>query len=180
MNWVDVLVAISVLWSGLRGVQRGFAYQLLSAIAVILGVLLGLWVYAYWTSIGGRGSAMASHALRFLVSVAVGMITFGVLELAAERSGSRLNASILGPLNRMLGLLVGFGSGLIAAALVLLAIVHAPLPHAAHRAIVESWSVPRLFREAAVGTRALSRHVPGLHGLADAFGRAAHPAPPRQ
>jgi uncharacterized membrane protein required for colicin V production len=172
MNWVDVLVAVSVLWSGIRGFFRGFWTQLFVAASVVLGVLAGFWTYAFLSSIAGRGSVHTLHALRFLGAAVVGILVFGLLQFAAERSGSRVNESIFGPVNRMLGLALGVGVGILASALVLLAVVHAPLPGPAHRVVARSWSAPRLFLVGEEATRALGRRVPGAPALADAFARA--------
>ncbi len=180
MNWLDVLVAIAVLWSGLRGYQRGVWAQFFVVLAVVLGVLAALWAYAYWTGVGGRGGVFASHALRFLVSVFAGIVVFGILSLFADRSGSRLNASILGPINRAFGLFVGLIAGVVASALVLLALVHAPLPRSVRRVIATSWCAPRLFALGEEAARDLGHRVPGASSLTAAFGRAAHPAPPKR
>ena len=50
-------------------------------------------------------------------------------------------------MNRMLGLVLGLGVGILASSLVLLAVVAAPLPHRAHRVVIASWSAPRLLLE---------------------------------
>ena len=172
MNWVDVLVAVSVIWSGLRGYFRGFWTQLVIAASVVLGLLAALWCHAFLATWWGRGSGFTPLALRFLGSIVAGVLVFGLLQVLAERTGPRVNESILGPVNRAFGLALGLAGGLAACALVLLALVQPPLPRTLRHAVRVSWCAPHLFRTAAEGARALTGVVPGAGTLRGAFERA--------
>lgn len=172
MNWVDVLVAVSVIWSGLRGYFRGFWTQFVIAASVVLGLLAALWSYAYLATWWGRGSGITPLALRFLGSIVAGVLVFGLLQVLAERTGPRVNESILGPVNRAFGLALGLLGGLVACALVLLALVLPPLPRPLRHAVRVSWCAPRLFALGERGARALTGVVPGAAVLGGAFERA--------
>jgi len=174
VNWVDLLVAVSVIWSGLRGYFRGFWTQFVIATSVVLGLLAALWSHAFLATVWGRGSGVTPLALRFLGSIVVGVFVFGLLQVFAERTGPRVNESFLGPVNRACGLAVGLLGGILASSLVLLVLVLAPLPRPLHRAVRVSWCAPRLFALGNEATRALSGKVPGAAMLASAFERAGN------
>ena len=174
MNWIDVLVAVSVIWSGLRGYFRGFWTQFVIAASVVLGLLAALWSHAFLATVWGRGSGFTPLALRFLGSVVIGVLVFGLLQVLAERTGPRVNESFLGPVNRACGLAVGLLGGIAASSLVLLVLVLAPLPRTLRHAVRVSWCAPRLFALGEEGARAVSGRVPGAAALATAFERAGN------
>jgi uncharacterized membrane protein required for colicin V production len=183
MNVVDVLVAITVAWSAWRGFARGLLTQACVVVAIAAGFAIALWCFAALAHGWGRGGREIPLALRFGVALFTGLLTFGLLQLAAERLGQKVNESIIGPFNRVGGLLLGTITGLSLATLLLLVAVSAPLPGSWPGKIrgvtVLSWSAPRLF---AYGERVASEadpYLPGGGALVRAFGKAArtHPIP---
>ena len=45
MNWLDFVLALILLASGVAGLRRGFSRQIIGFISVVLALVLGLWFY---------------------------------------------------------------------------------------------------------------------------------------
>jgi membrane protein required for colicin V production len=181
MNLVDVVVAVIVAWSALRGAYRGFVTQTIVVASIVAGAVVAFAVYGYSHTWWGRGGEFTLLALRFLVSLTAGLLVFGLLQVAAERIGRRANESVLGPLNRTGGLVLGLVWGIALAAFTLLLSVSVPLPRPVRHAVHASWSAPRLFRLGEEVAWMGAPGVPGSRWLAEGFhaasrGRAAPPS----
>lgn len=120
MTALDILVLLLIGGGAVMGFLRGFVMETLSLIAWVLGVfaislfqgpvadLLSRWI-------GGWGGAAV------LSMVLVFGVTFGIGKLIARALGQRTRQSVLGPVDRMLGLGFGGVKGLILATLAYLA-----------------------------------------------------------
>ena len=45
MNWLDFVLALILIASGVAGFRRGFSRQIIALISVVVALLLGLWFY---------------------------------------------------------------------------------------------------------------------------------------
>lgn len=45
MNWLDIVLAIILLASGVAGLRRGFSRQIIGLVCGVLALLLGIWFY---------------------------------------------------------------------------------------------------------------------------------------
>jgi len=173
VNLIDVLVGVAIVWFTARAFFRGFLTQVLVVASVVVGLVTAFgcheWLRQWW----GRGGDAHFLALPFVVAPVAGLVVFGVFQILAERWGRAANASLLGPVNRGAGLVLGLATGLAISALRLLLLVSAPFPKPVATAVHASWSGPRLLR----GGRDLSRRtvgiVPGSAWWARAFRRAS-------
>jgi membrane protein required for colicin V production len=45
MNWLDFVLALILIASGVAGLRRGFSRQIIGFVSVVLALLLGIWFY---------------------------------------------------------------------------------------------------------------------------------------
>lgn len=120
MTALDIIVLLLVGGGAVFGIVRGFVQETLSLIAWVLAIFairlfhapVALWL-GDWVGTSG-GAAVLAFALIFGVTFLAG--TF-----LARALGRRTRTSILGPVDRMLGLGFGALKGLIGATLLFLA-----------------------------------------------------------
>ena len=146
MNWLDILLRILIGTSVVSSILRGFLRECISLLAVLVGLVCGLWLY---------GSAGA-FLLPFVSSKGIAnfcgfFLVFGGIVLLGALTGTLLSKMLkwagLSWLDRILGAAFGFLRGLVMATAVVLAILAFPaLPPA--RAVVESRMAPYLIEAA--------------------------------
>lgn len=119
MTALDIVVMLMIGLAALVGVMRGFVTEILSLIAWVAGVAALRLFYepgaALAASVTGTetGGAILAFVLIFLV-------TFIAFRLVARTLGERTRQSIIGPIDRVLGLGFGAIKGLIGASLLFL------------------------------------------------------------
>jgi membrane protein required for colicin V production len=106
MNWLDIVLALILLASGVAGLRRGFSRQIIGLISGVLALLLGIWFY------GTVGFYLMPYASTRTLANAGGfaVVFCGVLLLGALVSfvaGRFLKVTGLSMVDHFLG--VGFG-----------------------------------------------------------------------
>lgn len=119
MTALDIVVLLLIGIAALAGVLRGFVTEILSLIAWVAGVAAlrlfyvpGAALAASWTGTE-TGGAILAFVLIFLV-------TFIGFRFVARSLGERTRKSVIGPVDRALGLGFGAIKGLIGASLLFL------------------------------------------------------------
>ncbi len=119
MTALDIIVLLMIGLAALFGVMRGFVTEILSLIAWVAGVAAlrlfyepGAEIAAGWTGTE-TGGAILAFVLIFLV-------TFIGFRFVARSLGERTKKSVVGPIDRVLGLGFGAIKGLIGASLLFL------------------------------------------------------------
>ena len=119
---LDILVIIAVVGSGILGFMRGFVTEVLSLVAWV-GIVIALKLFhAPLTGLLAPTVGTASGAGVLAFAIVSGLAYFGG-RLIANAVGNRTRTSILGPLDRALGLGFGGLKGLIFVSLGFLLIV---------------------------------------------------------
>ena len=118
MNWLDLLLAIILVASGVAGFRRGFSRQIIGLISGVLALLLGIWFY------GSVGFYLMPYASSRTLANAGGfaVVFCGVLLLGT------LVSFVVGRFLRVTGLSIvdhflGAGFGLLRGLLFAIAIV---------------------------------------------------------
>ena len=127
MNWVDLALLLVVLLSVLGGVQRGFILSTLDLINWVGSILLGLFFYSYvalllkslFPSLGAWLLPLA-----FLITIILARLLIGVFTSRIAWASGRANYS---GLNRFMGLLPGFITGIIYATIISALLLALPL-----------------------------------------------------
>lgn len=117
----DIIVLLLIGGAALFGVLRGFVTEVLSLIAWVAAViaLRVLHTPASKLAAGWTGTETGGAILAFVIIFGVVFIGFRFI---ARELGKRTKASVLGPVDRALGLGFGAAKGLIAASLLFLGI----------------------------------------------------------
>jgi membrane protein required for colicin V production len=106
MNWLDFVLALILLVSGVAGLRRGFSRQIIGLVSGVLALLLGIWFY------GTAGYYLIPYASNRTMANACGFaaVFCGVLLLGAVASfvaGRFLRVTGLSIVDHLLG--GGFG-----------------------------------------------------------------------
>lgn len=115
----DILVIAMIVLGGLAGAMRGFVTEVLSLLAWVGAFLAVRFLYAPVLPIAERltKNEAAASVATFILIFAAAYILF---RLVAQMLGDRTRSSVVGPLDRLLGLGFGAFKGLLGAALVFL------------------------------------------------------------
>jgi membrane protein required for colicin V production len=112
MNWLDFVLALILLASGVAGLRRGFSRQIIGLTSGVLALLLGIWFY------GTAGFYLLPYASSRTMANAGGfaVVFCGVLLLGALVSfvaGKFVAVTGLSPVDHLLGACFGLLRGLV-------------------------------------------------------------------
>ncbi len=170
MNWVDVAVLIVAAFSGMLGFLRGMVREIFG-----LAAWLGAAIAAYFFY--DQADAMARRAIAnpdFADPVAFGavfLVVLIVLSLVARTVGGAVRRSVLGGLDRTLGLVYGLvrGAALVIAAYVIAAAVEPPDQWP--EAVLEARTLPSIY----TGATWVVQRLPPRYQPAVPVPPASHP-----
>mgnify|MGYP006355287065 CR=1 FL=1 len=115
----DIVVILLISLGGVAGLLRGFVTEVLSLLAWVAGIVAVRFLYAPTRDFALRylGNEAGAAILAFVLIFFTAYIGF---RFVAQMLGTRTRASIVGPLDRLLGLGFGAFKGLIGAAILFL------------------------------------------------------------
>jgi len=127
------------------------------------------WVGAHWS--GARPAAVFA-VLRWLVAMLSGLAVLAIFQIVGERIGEGVHKTVLGPLDRFGGLLLGalYGAFVVVVALVVMLLT--PWPREAARWATDARVTPLLLQQTQ-HILAFDDHIPGLQGVRHALDRAS-------
>jgi len=122
MNWLDFVLALILLATGVAGLRRGFSRQIIGLISGVLALLLGIWFY------GTVGFYLLPYASSRTLANAGGfaVVFCGVLLLGALASimaGRFLRVTGLSIVDHLLGAGLGLLRGLVFAIAIILGVM---------------------------------------------------------
>ena len=107
MNWLDIVLAIPILWFTFKGFRNGFVIELASLAALILGIFVALHFSFYAEDYLRENFEVAENYLH-IISFAITFIIVAVLiYLVGKIIHKLVNIIALGFLNRLAGGLFG-------------------------------------------------------------------------
>ncbi len=141
MNWLDFVLALILLASGVAGVRRGLSRQVIGLIAGVLALLLGIWFY------GTVGFYLMPYVSSRTMANAGGfaVVFCGVLLLGALVSyvvGRFLNVTGLSIVDHLLGAGFGLLRGLVFAIAIIMGVMAFSRGEKPPEAIVNSRMAP--------------------------------------
>ncbi len=120
MNWLDIVLAIPLLWFTYKGIRNGLVIELASLGALIIGVFVALH-FSFYVEDYLRDNFDVAETYLSIISFAITFIIVAVLiHLAGKLIHKLIQIVALGLLNRLAGGLFGF----IKAALILSVILY--------------------------------------------------------
>jgi membrane protein required for colicin V production len=164
MNWLDFVLALILLVTGVAGLRRGFSRQIIGLISGVLALLLGIWFY------GTVGFYLLPYASSRTLANAGGfaVVFCGVLLLGALASimaGRFLRVSGLSIVDHLLGAGLGLLRGLVFAIAIILGVMAFSRGDKPPEAVVNSRMAPYIVDAA----RTVVSMAP--HDLKEAFRR---------
>jgi membrane protein required for colicin V production len=164
MNWLDFVLALILLATGVAGLRRGFSRQIIGLISGVLALLLGIWFY------GTVGFYLLPYASSRTLANAGGfaVVFCGVLLLGALASimaGRFLRVSGLSIVDHLLGAGLGLLRGLVFAIAIILGVMAFSRGDKPPEAVVNSRMAPYIVDAA----RTVVSMAP--HDLKEAFRR---------
>ena len=141
MNWLDFVLALILLASGVAGLRRGFSRQIIGLVSGVLALLLGIWFY------GTVGFYLLPYASSRTMANAGGfaVVFCGVLLLGALASfvaGRFVEVTGLSPVDHLLGLGFGLLRGLVFAIAIIMGVMAFSRGDKPPEAIVHSRMAP--------------------------------------
>jgi len=141
MNWLDFVLALILLASGVAGLRRGFSRQIIGLISGVLALLLGIWFY------GTVGFYLLPYASSRTLANAGGfaVVFCGVLLLGALASfvaGRFLAVTGLSVFDHLLGAGFGLLRGLVFAIAIIMGVMAFSRGEKPPEAIVQSRLAP--------------------------------------
>lgn len=120
----DIVVILLIALGGVAGLLRGFVTEVLSLLAWVAGIVAVRFLYAPARDFAQRflGNEAGAAILAFTLIFFTAYIAF---RFVAQMLGTRTRASIVGPLDRLLGLGFGAFKGLLGAAILYLLLTFA-------------------------------------------------------
>ena len=119
MTALDIMVALSLGIAGFYGFTRGFTREIFSLAAWVAGVAAVKLFYAPTSALLAAPVGNIGGAAVLAVALCFG-VAFVFTRLIGQRLGQAAKASLLGPVDRVLGLGFGLFKGLLAATLAFL------------------------------------------------------------
>ena len=120
MNWLDIVLAIPILWFTFKGFKNGFVIELASLAALILGIFMAIYFSFYAEDYLRENFEIAENYL-YIISFAITFIIVAVMvHLVGKIIHKLVNIIALGFLNRLAGGIFG----LLKTALVLSVIIY--------------------------------------------------------
>jgi membrane protein required for colicin V production len=108
MNWLDIVLAIPLLWFTFKGFKNGFIIELASLAALILGIFVALHFSFYAEDYLRENFEIADNYL-YIISFAITFVIVAVLVFLVGKIIHKLITIIaLGFLNRLAGGIFGF------------------------------------------------------------------------
>ncbi len=121
MTALDIIALVLLGGGAVFGWIKGFVHEALSLIAWVLAVVAVKFVHTPLTNALAEPVGTPSGAAALSVVLLFG-VTFIIGRLLAKALGNRTRQSVLGPVDRVLGLGFGFVKGLIGATLIFIAV----------------------------------------------------------
>lgn len=115
----DVIVLLLIGLGGLAGLARGFVTEVLSLLAWVAAIFAVRFGYPYVKPLAAQFTGTDSGGA-ILAFVGIFLVAFIAFRSIAQMLGSRTRDSVVGPVDRVLGLGFGAFKGLIGAAVIYL------------------------------------------------------------
>ncbi len=108
MNWLDIVLAIPLLWFIIKGFRNGFVIELASLAALILGIFVALH-FSYYAEGYLRENFEIAEKYLHIISFAITFVIVAVLVYITGRIIHKLVSIVaLGFINRLAGAAFGF------------------------------------------------------------------------
>lgn len=108
MNWLDIVLAIPLLWFTFKGLRNGFIIELASLAALILGIFVALHFSFYAEDLLEENFNISEQYLHIISFVITFIVVAVIIYLIGKLIHKLFQVIALGLLNRIAGGIFGF------------------------------------------------------------------------
>lgn len=128
MNWLDILIALFIIYFVLKGMKRGLVQEALGLAGVVVAFTVATVKMNSGASLVSKYISIPPTAATVIGFIVIFLIVFLIFKVAAQMLRGLLSIFLLGWIDRFGGLTFGLLKGSLIASLLLLFIPLLPLP----------------------------------------------------
>ncbi len=107
MNYIDIIIAIPLVWGFIRGLSKGFIIEIASLIALIVGIWAGIHFSDFVCSLLGSNFGWDSSYVPLVAFIIIFIIIIIAVFVIAKLLEKVINIIALGFINRLAGAVFG-------------------------------------------------------------------------
>lgn len=107
MNYIDIIIAIPLVWGFIRGLSKGFIIEIASLIALILGIWAGIHFSDFVCSLLGSDFGWDSSYVPLVAFIIIFIVIIIAVFIIAKLLEKVINIIALGFINRLAGAVFG-------------------------------------------------------------------------
>jgi|GEM_PF-262144 len=170
MNWVDIVVALILLFFFIAGARKGFIREVTGLIGIIIAFLLGISGTPIWSQILVDRLKFPPSLATLVAFLLIFILAFILIRALGNFLFKVVRATPLDALDRLGGSFIGILKGALIISLVLIFLGLFTLPDAMVREMNDSWSATPLRTVAPALYRFVKEGVPQMRSLGDVVG----------
>lgn len=170
MNWVDIVVALILLFFFIAGARKGFILEVTGLIAIIGAFLVGIAGAPIWSQILVDRLKFPPSLATLVAFILIFILVFILIRALGNLLFKVIRATPLDALDRLGGSCIGLLKGALIVSLILIFLGLFTLPHAVVQGLNDSWSAGPLRTVAPSLYRFIKEGVPQMRALGDVVG----------
>ena len=170
MNWVDIVVALILLFFFVIGARKGFIREITGLLGIIVAFLLGITGAPIWSTIMVDRLKFPSSVATLVAFVLIFILVFILIRVLGSLLFRLVRATPLDALDRLGGSVIGLVKGALIISLALIFLGLFTLPRAVARELSDSRSAAPLRAVAPSLYRFVKGGIPQMRSLSDVIG----------
>jgi membrane protein required for colicin V production len=172
MNWVDIVVALILLFFFVAGARKGFIREVTGLIGIIAAFILGITGAPIWSQILVDRLKFPPSLATLVAFLLIFILAFILIRALGNLLFKVVRSTPLDALDRLGGSLVGILKGAFIISLVLIFLGLFTLPQAVVQELGDSWSASPLRAVAPSFYRFVKEGVPQMRSLGEVVGES--------
>ena len=119
MNYLDLIIIIPVVLLFIRGISKGFIFELVSLIGLVLGILAAYYFAGYVQDFLKDYFSVKEQTLRIIAYVVIFLVVYLIIYLIGKTIEKSIDMMAMGWLNKLLGAIIGLAKGIVLVGIIL-------------------------------------------------------------
>ncbi len=170
MNWVDIVVALILLFFFIAGARKGFIREVTGLTGIIVAFLVGITGAPIWSDVLIDRLKFPPSLATLVAFILIFILVFILIRALGNLLFKVVRATPLDVLDRLGGSFIGVIKGALIISLVLIFLGLFTLPEAVYQELNVSWSATPLRAVAPSLYRFVQEGVPQMRSLGDVMG----------
>jgi membrane protein required for colicin V production len=170
MKWVDIVVALILLFFLIAGARKGFIREVTGLIGIVAAFLLGVTGAPIWSDILVDRLKFPSSLATLVAFILIFILVFILIRALGSLLLKVVRATPLDAIDRLGGSFIGLLKGVLVLSLLLVFLGLFTLPKAMVRELGDSWSAAPLRTVAPALYRFIKGGVPQMRSLSEVIG----------